>query len=132
MRHFTSSGTDQCQNGLSSLRIWCVLTQYCKSGCCASPGFPRQQQCLLPLACHHLPKGTKSEKANVVNNILNHGDSQLAAFEGEPPALRPPERPSHTHTTTPGFGGRGHEVIYAFTTTSIAQVSEILSPIQLR
>ena len=25
------------------------------------------------------------------------------------PALHPPERPSHTHTPKPGFGGRGHE-----------------------
>ena len=27
------------------------------------------------------------------------------------PALHPPERPSHTHTPKPGFGGRGHEVV---------------------
>ena len=26
------------------------------------------------------------------------------------PALHPPERPSHTHTLKPGFGGRGHEM----------------------
>ena len=26
------------------------------------------------------------------------------------PALLPPERPSHTHTPKPGFGGRGHEI----------------------
>ena len=26
------------------------------------------------------------------------------------PALHPPERPSHTHTPKPGFGGKGHEV----------------------
>ena len=26
------------------------------------------------------------------------------------PALHPPERPSHTHTSKPGFGGREHEV----------------------
>ena len=25
------------------------------------------------------------------------------------PALHPPEGPSHTHTPTPGFGGRGHK-----------------------
>ena len=25
-------------------------------------------------------------------------------------ALHPPERPSHTHTPKPGFGGRGHEM----------------------
>ena len=25
------------------------------------------------------------------------------------PALHPPERPSHTHTPKPGFGGRGHD-----------------------
>ena len=28
------------------------------------------------------------------------------------PALLPPERPSHTHTPKPGFGGRGHEMTY--------------------
>ena len=27
------------------------------------------------------------------------------------PALLPPERPSHTHTPKPGFGGRGHEFL---------------------
>ena len=27
------------------------------------------------------------------------------------PALHPPERPSHTHTPKPGFGGRGHESV---------------------
>ena len=27
------------------------------------------------------------------------------------PALHPPERPSHTHTPKPGFGGRGHDVV---------------------
>ena len=27
------------------------------------------------------------------------------------PALHPPERPSHTHTPEPGFGGRGHEYV---------------------
>ena len=27
------------------------------------------------------------------------------------PALLPPERPSHTHTPKPGFGGRGHESV---------------------
>ena len=27
------------------------------------------------------------------------------------PALHPPERPSHTHTPKPGFGGRGHEML---------------------
>ena len=26
------------------------------------------------------------------------------------PALNPPERPSHTHTPKPGFGGRGHDM----------------------
>ena len=26
------------------------------------------------------------------------------------PALHPPEKPSHTHTSKPGFGGRGHEM----------------------
>ena len=27
------------------------------------------------------------------------------------PALHPTERPSHTHTPKPGFGGRGHEIL---------------------
>ena len=27
------------------------------------------------------------------------------------PALHPPERPSHSHTPKPGFGGRGHEIL---------------------
>ena len=30
------------------------------------------------------------------------------------PALHPPERPSHTHTPKPGFGGRGHEIVWRF------------------
>ena len=41
--------------------------------CCnVLPGFPRQ--CPLPLACHHLPKGTKlapTRGAHLVNTILN-------------------------------------------------------------
>ena len=31
------------------------------------------------------------------------------------PALLPPERPSHTHTPKPGFGGRGHEIVCCLT-----------------
>ena len=30
------------------------------------------------------------------------------------PALLPPERPSHTHTPKPGFGGRGHEIFAVY------------------
>ena len=31
------------------------------------------------------------------------------------PALHPPERPSHTHSTKPaGFGGSGHEITFSF------------------
>ena len=48
------------------------------------------------------------------------------------PALLPPERPSHTHTPKPGFGGRGHEctiilhylsyiALYAYTVTKCFQ-----------
>ena len=32
------------------------------------------------------------------------------------PALHQPERPSHTHTPKPGFGGRGLEVVYSIST----------------
>ena len=66
--------------------------------CCdVRPGFPRQ--CPLPLACHHLPKGTKSElgkgapgenhpnqpnRRRVSMDRLNPVDNQLiTSFEGE-------------------------------------------------
>ena len=35
-------------------------------------------------------------------------------LSGVSPALLPPERPSHTHTPKPGFGGRGHEMCMYF------------------
>ena len=88
----------------------------------ALPGSPRQ--CPLPLACHHLPKDTKLELgigAHLGNTILNQPyrrrasidqlnpkDSQLAAPLLGNPALYPPERPSHTHTSKSGFGRRGY------------------------
>ena len=34
------------------------------------------------------------------------------------PALHPPERPSHTHTPKPGFGGRGHEEVFFLTVSA--------------
>ena len=91
------------------------------------PGSPRRQ-CSLPLACRHPPEGHQigaRKRRTPENTILsqpycrrvstdrpNSEGSQLAAsLEGEPsPALHPPERPSHTHTPKPGFGGRGHEM----------------------
>ena len=88
------------------------------------PGSPRQ--CSLPLTCRHPPEGHQigaRKRRTPENTILsqpycrrvstdrpNREGSQLAAsLEGEP-ALHPPERPSHTHTPKPGFGGRGHEM----------------------
>ena len=52
------------RGALDHCRIWCLLTQqYMQQHACACcgtlPGFPRQ--CLLPLACQYLPRGTKLE-----------------------------------------------------------------------
>ena len=74
-------------------RIWCVPTDR------ALPYSSRQ--CPLPLACHHLPKGTKLElgrgahlgntilnqtyRRHISTDRLNREDSQLtASLEGEP------------------------------------------------
>ena len=38
------------------------------------------------------------------------------------PALLPPERPSHTHTPKPGFGGRGHEIMYVCMVITFSRV----------
>ena len=79
--------------------------------------------CLLRAAT--LPKGTKLELgrgAHTPGNIIlsqpyrrrvstdrpNREGSQLAAsLESEPGPTPAVERPSHTHTPKPGFGGRG-------------------------
>ena len=89
----------------------------------ALPGSPRQ--CSLPLACRHPPEGHQigaRKRRTLRNTILSQRycrrvstdrpdreGSQLAALSRVSPALHPPERPSHTYTPKPGFGGRGHE-----------------------
>ena len=90
------------------------------------PGSPRQ--CSLPLACRHPSEGHQigaRKRRTPENTILsqpycrristdrpNREGSQLAASLARvSPALHPPERPSHTHTPKPGFGGRGHDEI---------------------
>ena len=90
------------------------------------PGSPRQ--CSLPLACRHPPEGHQigARKRRTPENTIisqpycrrvstdrsDREGSQLAASLEVSPALLPPERPSHTHTPKPGFGGRGHEMYY--------------------
>ena len=87
------------------------------------PGSPRQ--CSLPLACWH-PPDTKLELGRGVH-LKTPSSANHTAAASQPtgriakaaswlhlsrvsPALLPPEKPSHTHTPNPGFGGRGHEV----------------------
>ena len=90
------------------------------------PGSPRQ--CSLPLACRHPPEGHQigaRKRRTPENTILSQpyrrrvstdhtGRIAKAAswlnLSRVSPALLPPERPSHTHTPKPGFGGRGHEM----------------------
>ena len=90
------------------------------------PGSPRQ--CSLPLACRHPPEGhpTKLELGRGAH-LKTPSSANHTAAASQPtgriakaaswlhlsrvsPALLPPERPSHTHTPKPGFGGRGHEM----------------------
>ena len=88
------------------------------------PGSPRQQ-CSLPLACRHPPKAIKLELGRGAHmktpSSANHtaaasqptgriakAASWLLHLSRVSPA---PERPPHTHTPKPGFGGRGHEVV---------------------
>ena len=75
-----------------------------------------------------LPKGTKLELRRGAHlgipSSTNHTTtvSQPIGWIAMPaswlnllrvsPALNPPERPSHTHTPKPDFGGRGHEVYF--------------------
>ena len=101
---------------------------FAESGACPPdrelPGSPRQ--CSLPLACRHPPEGHQigARKRRTPGNTilsqpycrrvstdrLNREGSQLAASLKGEPGPHPPERPSHTHTPKPGFGGRGHEI----------------------
>ena len=94
----------------------------------ALPDSPRQPP--LPLACHHLPKGTtlelgrgahlgntiilnQSYRRRVSTDRLNNEDKAIWLYLSMVrPVLHPPEKPSHTYTPKPGFGGRGHEVNY--------------------
>ena len=85
------------------------------------PGSPRQ--CSLPLACRHPPEGHQigaRKRRTPENTILSQPycrrvstdrlDAKAASLlhlSRVSPALLPPERPSHTHTPKPGFGGRG-------------------------
>ena len=82
----------------------------------------------LPLACCHPPEGhqigARKRRTTETPSSANHtaaasqptGRIAKAAswlhLSRLSPALHPPERPSHTHTPNPGFGGRGHEIMY--------------------
>ena len=93
----------------------------------ALTGSPRQ--CSLPFACRHLLKGTKLEHGrgehlgtpSSVNHTaaatdrLTRDDSSWLHFSRVIPALHPAERPSHTHTPKPNFGGRSEEWRTPFT-----------------
>ena len=88
------------------------------------PGSPRQ--CSLPLACRHPPEGHQigARKRRTPENTILSQQAAASQPTGRiakaaswlhlsrvSPALLPPERPSHTHTPKPGFGGRGHEIV---------------------
>ena len=89
----------------------------------ALPGSPRQ--CSLSLACSNPPEGHQigaRKERTPGNTILSNHTAAASQPTGRiaktaswlhlsrvSPALHPPERPSHTHTPKPGFGGRGHE-----------------------
>ena len=94
----------------------------------ALPGSPRK--CYLPLACRHLPKGTKLGLGSGVHLGAPSSTNHTAAAS-QPigrvaktvnwlylsrviPALHLPERTSNSHTPKPGVGGRGHEVVRRF------------------
>ena len=88
------------------------------------PGSPRQ--CSLPHACRHPPEDPTKLKLGRGAHLKTPSSANHTAATSQPtgriakaaswlhlsrvsPALLPPERPSHTHTPKPGFGGRGHE-----------------------
>ena len=108
----TRNGTGQYQNGSSNL-----LTPYYREQPRSTPTHDQcsQQQTgritLQPVLINKSKfLGFDQQIRRVSTDGLNHDDSQLtASLEGKP-ALHPPERPSHTHTPKPGFGGRGYEV----------------------
>ena len=77
------------------------------------PGSPRQ--CSLPHACRHPTEGHQIEarkRRTPENTTLSQPYCRrISTDRPNRPALLPPERPSHTHTPKPGFGGRGHESV---------------------
>ena len=98
------------------------------------PGSPRQ--CSLPLARRHPPEGHQigaRKRRTPENTILSQpycrrvstdrSDRKAASWlhlSRVSPALLPPERPSHTHTPKPGFGGRGHEMMRTMETARLS------------
>ena len=87
----------------------------------------RDTQCFLPLACRHPPEvhliGARKGRTPG-NTILSQPYHRRVSTDKRitkaaswlhlsrvSPVLHPLERPSHTHTPKPGFGGRGHEVM---------------------
>ena len=48
------------------------------------------------------------------------------------PALHPPERPFHTHTPKPGFGGRGHEICGLTYSKSTDQPGKVSNPARVQ
>ena len=61
-----------------------------------------------------LPKGTKLELGSDAHLETPPSIAKAASWLHllrVSPALHPPERPSHTHTPKPGFGGRGHKEV---------------------
>ena len=89
------------------------------------PGSPRQ--CSLPLAYRHPPEGhqigarkrrtpehtilSQSYCRPVSTDRPNREAASWLHLSRVSPAPHPPERPSHTHTSKPGFGGRGHDEV---------------------
>ena len=105
----------------------------------ALPGSPRQ--CHLPLACHHLPKGTKLElgrgahlgniilnqpyRRRVSTDRLNREDSQLAAsLEGEPGPI--PVRVAESFGGG-GGGGLGDQICSRAWRHTVSAVGPIVS-----
>ena len=110
------------------------------------PGSPRQCSLCLSRAAT-LPKATKLEVGRGAH-LKTPSSANHTAAASQPtgriakaaswlhlsrvsPALHPPERPSHTHTPKPGFGGRGHEVIYTVDRILIdlSEASQIYTPL---